>query len=322
MGEEYKNHLKAMIPSLALYLFMLVMGFIVWDTVLCYMVSPYQREYAFMENMGYSHVVESSSAFDDYDQLVKLENIITFSNEQGKRMNDNVYIAFGADLFGDLNLQEYEIAVSEKMAERLGLSIGSTVIADYPIYDQPIEYTVKSILPYASDLYNSMDNQDFSYALVGDDGVLKNQAKSKKVYFLDSQKFNNYLSDENSYIGKYDMAEEKEAMFLQVSIRYVVMILIMLVLVISIAILMHSEINKEVLKYYYDGYEISAVKSIDRNDNLIFGGVPLLIQIAFIFIMKSVLGYSYVFLVCVVAILVIMLLITVFVGGRKYGKAA
>jgi len=321
MGNEYRNHLKAMIPSLALYFYVLVMGFVVWNIIFKSLVYPYQCEYWHITEIDYSNVIESSNDYESFTRLKKLDNIITFTNSQGKRMNENVYVFNVMGLYEELDLREDEMAVSAKMAEKLDLSIGSVVVADYPIYDQPIKYSVKVILPFASDLYNSINNQDFSYVIVGDDGVLENQAKGTMVYFLSSNEYEEYLSDEYSYINKYDMSDEKESLERQLLIRWISVAAIMMIMVIAIAILMHIEINKEVLKYYYDGYAISAVKCFDIADHLIFFGVPVLLQIVYMCINKNVI-YSDGFFICIVAMLVIGALITIFVGGHKYGKAA
>ena len=320
MKNEYRNHLKAMIPSLALHFCVLVMGFVIWNIIYNSLVYPYQCEYDYFKKIAYSNVVESSNNYEAYTRLKKLDNIITFTNSNGKRMNENVYVFNMMGLYEELDLKKDEIAISEKMATKLDLSIGSVVMADYPIYDQSIKYTVKEILPFASDLYKADDNTDFSYAIVGDDGMLEKQAKGTIVYFLDSNEYVEYLSNDYSYINKYQISEEEENIKNQLLIRWISMAIIMMIMIIAIAVLMHIEINKEVLKYYYDGYAIYTVKGFDRMDHVIFWGLPILCQIVYMCILKKSI-YSDIFFISIVAMLVIVTLITIFVGGHKYGKA-
>ena len=321
MVDEYRNHLKSMIPSLAWLVCMLVMGFVVWNIVLFVVVYPLQREINYITASDYSYVVESSNDYEKYPRLKKLDNIITFTNDNGKRTNVNTYImvkTFGLDR---RELQENEIAVSQKLADKLALSIGSSISADYPIYENPIEYEVKVILPYASDLYNSLESRDFSYAVVGDDGVLLNQSRGIWTYFLNQQDYNEYYENDNSYINRYDLSEEKENLLLQIILRYSIMLVLMIVLLISAAWFMHKEINREVLKYYYDGYGIRQVKGLDRRDHFFFYGLPCVAQIIWMGFLIGKAEYPTAFILCVLVILVTMLFVTIFVGGRKYGKA-
>ena len=321
MVNEYRSHFKAMIPSLAWLFSVLVMGFILWNIAFSGLVYPFQRELDYINESKYSYVVESSNDYEKYSRLKKLDNIITFTNDRGKRLNVNTYLPVETAMLGEWDLQENEIAVSQKLADKLGLSVGSIVSADYPVYDRPMEYEVKVILPYASDLYNTIDSQDFSYAVVGDDGVLMNQAKGIWVYFLSPQEYEEYYVKNNSYINHFDLSEEKENLSIKIIIRYAVLVVFMLALVITVAVLMHKEINKEVLKYYYDGYEIHQVKRIDRRDHFFFYGIPCIVQIICVgFIIRKA-EYPIAFFLCVFVILVTMLFITMFVGGRKYGKA-
>lgn len=321
MVDEYKSHFKAMIPSLAWLFCVLMMGFVLWDIAFSEIVYPLQREKDYINQSRYSYVVESSNDYGNYSRLKKLDNIITFTNGQGKRLNVNTYIPVETAVLGEWNLQENEIAVSQKLADKLGLSVGSMISADYPVYDLPMEYEVKVILPYASDLYNSMDSQDFSYAVVGDDGVLLNQAKGIWTYFLNTQEYEEYYERNNSYINRFDLTEEKENLSIKIMVRYVALVVIMLALVITVAVLMHKEINREVLKYYYDGYEILYVKRIDRKDHFFFYGIPCIVQIIWVALFMRKAEYPIAFFLCVFVILVSMLFVTMFLGGRKYGKA-
>ena len=321
MVDEYRNHFKAMIPSMAWLFCVLVIGFVLWDIFFSQIIYPLQKELDYIKESGYSYVVESSNDYEGYSRLKKLDNIITFTNKQGKRSNVNIYIPVGQSSWDELDLQENEIAISKKLADKLNLSIKSIVSADYPIYDQPMEYEVKVILPYASDLYNILENQDFSYAVVGDNGVLLNHSKGIWTYFLNPQEYEEYYKRDNSYINRFDLSEEKDDLFAQVTVRYVVMLILMIILVITVAVLMHKEINREVLKYYYDGYEISHVKQIDRRDHFLFYGIPCVFQIILMGVLIRRAEYPLALFICVFVILLIILFITIFVGGRKYGKA-
>lgn len=321
MFDEYKAHLKAMTPSLAFLSGMLVIGFVIWNTIFFFFVYPYQRELGFLNETKYTHVIESSNDCGAYTRLKKLDSIITFTNGDGKRFNVNTYVPIETSLLGDLDLGKGDICISQKMAEKLGLSIGSRVKADYPVYDKPVEYDVRAIFPYASDLYNNLDNQDFSFVIVSDDGVLLNKTKGTVIYFLDDKSFNDYSSNEYSYFNRYDISLEKKAISIRTSILCIVMIILLIALLVSIAVLIHKEINIEVLKYYYDGYETSTVKSIDRRDHLVFLGTPIIIQIVWMSLGRLFASYPFVFFAITVTILLIMLIITTFVGGMKYGKA-
>lgn len=318
---EYGKHLRAIFPSLVWHFVTLVIGFVVWNFLFLTWVHPVQKEYSSLKQARYTDVVESSDSVESYLNLKKLNNIITFNNSEQERMNINTYIARGKGLLENLSLNEHEAAISVKMAEKLKLSMGDRVWAEYPIYDEPIEYVVTDILPYASDFYDVMNNQDFSYAVIGDDGTLFNQAQGKTVYFLGFKEYNEFMLNGYSYSNRFNINDECTSMRFHINLLYAIMLSLLIIFVAIMLYLANREICKEVLKYYYDGFDINVVKMMDRIDHLLICGLPIIFEIAWLLFEISSMGISIIFFVCTIIIFSIALIVTTFAGGWKFGKA-
>lgn len=171
-----------------------------------------------------------------------------------------------------------EIAVSGKMTERFGLSIGSRTGADFPIYDTTKTYEVKAVLSYLSDLYDTQGNQDFAFAIVGYDEDLYNHSQGHVVYLLNDEQYGKYMEKDYSYSERYSIADEVSAIKSRIALYYVLLVALLFLVVSALALYLHKGINTEADKYYRDGFNASSVKSINRNDHIVFIGVPFLME--------------------------------------------
>jgi len=316
MNNIYRKHLCGMFSILATYSGVLILCLAIIDIFLMYSIKPLHMEANSLEDMDYQIVIESNTCVNEYLPIRKLDNIITFSSNKGA-MNINTYISGTSPYFDKLNLSETEIVISEKMAQRLHLSEGDSITADYSIYDQPVEYKVKSVVPFMSDLYNVRSNRDFSYAIIGYDSNLAEKASGKFVYLMSDKQYDEWMNQELSYIAHYNITEEKETIKEYLVILYAVYFLLIAAIVLIINIFLRKAVNEEILKYYYEGYSVDIVKKYDRMDIFIFMGIPVVLQIVFVLI-----GYSFCELFClsVIVLLAVLLLISVLQGGMRYAK--
>lgn len=317
MKKEYRKHFCGMFSVLALYSCLLFICLAFVDIFLVYYIKPIQMETDSLESVGYHKVIVSNALENEYSPVRKLDNIITFSYDS-KKMNANTYICSPSSYYRAYNLSDGEIAISKKMADRLHLTEGDIVKAEYSIYDHQIEYSVKEILPYASDAYDVRNNQDFSYAIIGYDDNLTNKASGKYVYFMDDNQYADWMNRNLSYDSHYDIEDELVDLNSYLLILYGIYFVVMIVFIVIVTILMRKAVNSEILKYYYEGYPVSVVKLFDRLDVLIFNGIPILLQIIFI-----IFAYSFDRVICIlnVAVVVFLLMISVLQGGMKYVKA-
>lgn len=321
MWNEYRKHIRALFTSILPLLGSIFACFVVWDVLFNLVVMPSIAEYHSLQEIGYSNVIVSSKQADAFPSLKKLDNLVTYRNEQGKRLNTNNYIQLEHSIIPNEVLGVREVAVSEKMAEKLDLSVGSKVVANYAIFDEPIEYSVRAILPYLSDLYEASENRDFSFAVVGFDKELFNRTQGRFVYLLDGQTYNKYMSADNTYSEKYDI--EKEVLSLRnrqlaLTITFSVILSIAYLL---ISIYVHRIITSEVVKYYRDGFGPTDVRKLNGCDHALFLGTPVIIEVAWMAYYQFSSQRSIYALSGASLALVLMVIILGITGGRKYGRA-
>lgn len=314
---EYKKHIMGMLPELITFFVLLSIAFCVWDAVYLFVICPRQKEYPTLLQHDYSYIIESGFETSEYCSLKKLDNIITFKNSKGKKLNVNVYIQPENALAVCAHLKSGEVAVSRKMADILNIEVGSVLNAEYPIYDDSVEYRVVQIYGYMSNFYDVERNVDFSSAIVGDDGTLYKQAKGKMVYFLDDGETEQYADKGYSYSARYDLKTEKELYGGKNRLFSGIMVAAIFLMVVVCAYFSHRAIIQEVVKYYHDGYEIEVVKNINVRDHLIVLGIPTVVQELWM-VLKL---YNIGFLVIVSAVIVCTVIIASFVGGRKFDKS-
>ena len=317
----YKKHIRTMSPSLALFFLMLTIGLILWDTAIIIFIRPVCREFLSLEKLAYSYVVESSDGEIQYPSMKKLSNIITFSNTKKDRMNINTYVIGTATFFSGIHVNPHEIMISEKVAERLDLSVGDRITAEYPVYSEPYEYSIIDILPYGSDLYNVADSSDFSYVIVGDDGILVNQAAGKTFYFLDNTEYHAFMDNEYSYSEQFDITEELHSLSSRQALLYTISLIVLFAFLTIMLYLAHKTISKENLKYYHDGFSVRTVKTIDRLDHLLSCGIPLIVEIIWIFCSSLCKDLPTPFLAVIEVGLIFSAITCIFIGGIRFGKA-
>ena len=321
MKHEYAKHLKAMTSSLSRCSLVLILGFVGIDIVCSFFAFPVLREHDTFKNVSYKYAVESNSSDAPYSKLFKTDNLITFDNGERRRMNLNVYVLLGND--GPIidMLEQNEIAISRKAADDLGVDIGNRIRAEYSIYSEPVEYTIKAIIPYASDMYGVKDSRDFSFAIVGHSEELVSHTKGKTVYFLNESEYDIYMRDMISYTRCYDTREDLAFLRHETFFCYFVLGIVIVVFVVAIQIWMNTKICKEALKYYYDGFSVQAVRMIEGRDRMVFFGIPVLLEIAWI--ICKLIGSEGLLnpLICVIVALTMSVIFFEFIGSRKYGKA-
>ena len=321
MSSEYNKHLRVMLPSLAPFTAAIIIVLIIWDIVFLNVIMPRYKEQISLQHGAYERVVISSSDIEEFPSLKKLNNLVTFRNEDDSRLNINTYIQSDDPIIVGIMLKSNEIAISGKMAERFGIRIGSRIIADFPIYDTQITYEVKAVLSYLSDLYDTQENQDFAFAIVGYDESLYNHSQGNVVYLLDDEQYGEYMKNDYSYSERYSIADEVTAIKRRIALYCAFVTLLILLFVLALALYLHKGINTETDKYYRDGYNASSVKAINRNDHVFFIGIPFLIEIMWIVFFQLRLERQIYYLLPYIVAMIIIFVCLSLSGGRRYGRA-
>lgn len=321
MWNEYRKHIRALFASILPLLGSILACFVVWNVLFNLVVMPSIAEYHSLKEIGYSNVIVSSKQTDAFPALKKLDNLVTYRNERGKRLNINNYIQLEHSIIPNDVLGAHEVAVSEKMAEKLDLSVGSKVVADYAIFDEPIEYRVRAILPYLSDLYETSENRDFSFVVVGFDEELFNHTQGRFVYFLNGQTYNEYMSADNAYSEKYDIKNEVLSLRNRQLTLAIMFSVILSITFLFISIYVHRIITSEVVKYYRDGFGPAAVRKLNGCDHALFLGAPVIIEVAWMtYYQFSSQRFIYALSGASLALVLVVIFLGI-TGGRKYGRA-
>lgn len=321
MSSEYNKHLRVMLPSLAPFTAAIIVVLIVWNAVFINLIMPRYKEQIGLQQGTYNRVVISSSESENFLRLKKLRNLVTVRNGVNSRININMYIQVDDPVIVGTVLNANEIAVSGKMAERLGLSIGSQVNVDFPIYDMATTFVVKTILPYLSDLYNTQESQDFAFAIVGYDENLCTLSQGDTVYLMDDTRYDEYMKKNYSYSERYSIADEVSRIRSRIAMYCIFTDALMLLIVLGLAIYLHKGINAEADKYYRDGFDVSTVKSINRKDHMAFIGIPFMIEIIWIIFYQIRVGQQISYLLPAIGAIIIIFTCLSVLGGRRYGRA-
>lgn len=321
MSSEYNKHLRVMMPSLAPIAVAIIIIFIIWNMVFMGLIMPRYKEQMNLQKGTYDRVVISSSETKGFPKFKKLSNLVTVRNSENACLNINMYIQVDDSAIVGTILNANEIAVSGKMAEQFGLSVGSQISVDFPIYDTATTCEVKAILPYLSDLYNTQESQDFAFAIVGYDENLYKRSQGYIVYLMNDVRYDEYMEKYYSYTERYSIKEEVSAIRSQIVLYCVATNALAFLIVLGVAIYLHEGINTETDKYYRDGYSVSVVKLINRNDHIFFIGIPFLIEMIWIIFYQIREGQQVPYLLPVAGAMIIIFISLSVLGGRRYGRA-
>lgn len=318
MIQEYKKHIRAILPGGSICFILFAFALFLWDCCIYVWLDPLQREIESLAQKPYYYVVESTDKTLPYEKLYKFENLVTFSKDEDNRINVNTYIQVDQSLHLSHELSAGQVAISQKLAESLDIAIGDSVSANIPIYANPVSYEVAEIIPYASDLYDVQNNRDFSFAILGNDGVIQTQAACKAVYFLSDEDHRGFRDLAYSYSNVFDTHLEIDALSQRLTILSVVVFCILSLIGFSYATIFSKISSSEVTKLYCLGFSARSVRLFHFWDHLIYLLLPALIQTLCLMILTR--GHSAAYPLSLLALTAIFTC-TIVKGGRKYGRA-
>lgn len=322
IGIEIKKHLRNNVGFMVWY----AVGFIVLSiavlavsTIYC---APMSKNISEIKKHGYSTVIESDLCYNDFSCYYKFKNLITFRDADNSRINVNTYMVHQDTSFisYDKELLKNEVSISEKIADKLNLSIGDTVFIEFPLKENAVEYTIVNVTPYVWDYYDVENNLDFSAACIGYDESIEYMTSGKYVYFLDAEQWKTYVDNEYSYDARFNVDFEIEHMKSKIVIcELITMILLTLFAVIN-AILVYKTIVKEATRYRMNSYNISSAKKIYRSDYIIYCIFPILLLLLVGLAICLVDGGSFI----ITAYTTVILLVNILgfeMGGRIFERA-
>lgn len=320
MKNEYKKHIRAIAPDALIITCLFILTIVVWCISVFYFVNPIQKELATLETQTYTQVIESSDNTYNFHKLSKMQNLITFEGSAGSRHNLNCYIQASEFNLLSKQLSSGEAVISQKAASTLNVTIGDEITAYIPAYDYPLHFEIVSILPYGSDLYNVLENTDFSYIIIGNDQSISEKILCKTVYFLSADEYLTYKENTFSYSNVYNILEECDRIQGRLSIMYIFFIALVLVDICIFAVVFHNLLVSEIVKYYYDGFPIASVKRFLVTDHIVFWGIPCVLFVSWLLYQAARAATNSFFFLFPALIFVVVFGFTLILGGRKFGK--
>ncbi|MBO5320556.1 MAG: hypothetical protein J6B01_12240 [Ruminococcus sp.] len=316
---EYVKHLQKNAFPILLYLIAFVIVSAAVTLCAAAIINPLTKNCTSVKECNYDYAIESQNKSHDYRQNYRLENLVTFLNDN-KRINVNTYLC-SDDNNGIINFNDFlkpdEVAISKQIADRLRVGVGDQLQVALPIYDTPSTYHIKVIFPYVSDYYKIDDNKDFAVAFLGYDEKLESNTRGKYIYFLTGGEFEDFTHLSLDYDQKYFVQGELEALARKSYFYTAVILCIMFSFACAYHIIISKFIKREVIKYSKDGFSLNVVKGFYKADHVIYSVFPLL----FISILANLLKlspYCEVGYICISVVWIIWWLI----GGKCFEKAA
>ena len=322
-NRELKKHIqKAVFPHVIEGMLFCIVLLVLNSIMVINWINPLVQNTSYLEGK-YNKVVLSNKIYSDYLFEYQFTELITVSSENSHRINANTYI-FGNDSGNNLTnciLKENEIAISERIAEKLNLVIGSKVYLEFPFSDSLKEYIVAALIPYCWNYYDILENTDFSVIHIGYDDDLINRASTKCVYFLNDNEYADFANKDLSYTNYYDLNVEIKTLKDRIVILMAVDIMISVVLSTIYLLLISHRTKREAIKYFYNGYEASFVKQIHQIDYLFLYYFPILLFGIDVAIMIIGVHFISAFLITIVIVDLAMISIILTKELKAYGKA-
>lgn len=316
---EYVKHLQKNAFPILLYLiaFMIITAAVTLSAAA--IINPLTKNVTSIKDCDYDYAVESKNKSLDYRQNYKLENLVTFLNTD-KRINVNTYLSSdtnnGVMCFNNV-LNADEVAISRRIADRLGVDVGDQLQVDLPIYDTPSTYQVKEVFPYVSDYYKIDDNKDFAVAFLGYDEKIESYTRGNYVFFLTNSEFEQLSQSSLNYNQKYYVHGELKALANKVMAYTAIILCIMFSIGLLYHVIISRCIKREVIKYSKDGFSLNVVKGFYKADHVLYSAVPLL-MLCFLAFMLNLSSYCIIGYACISGVLIMQWII----GGKCFEKAA
>lgn len=323
LRKEYKNHLKRNAYPLAIIggAFAILMVFIVG--LLSRGMFLNARQYNTISSNDYKYVVESSSLNPVLDVYYKMEQLVTCESKAERRIHVNAYMAlqdvtYDNSPLSTKQLSNNEIAVSKKVAEKLKLSVGDKLNLHIGIYEDSVEYVIVEIIDYVDDFYIFEENVDFSVIKIAYSEAIEKGVKGSYVTFLSESGLQEFQNKNFSYSEINNVGAECEILFKKILLMNIVSVSVFLIVCISYISIIKRILDKEIRKYFINGYGYKQTKKIALFDYLIWIVSPLWIGIFGFLILYLLTMFSLIILLEILGISVCLSAIFLGKVGRNY----
>ena len=322
-NREIKKHVtKAVFPNLFWGILLCIVLLLLNVVLTQLFIIPLVKNVDYLGGK-YCQVVVSNEFYPEYCSEYQFSDLITVSSVTNRRINTNAYmtqpVANSPILANDL--KQDEIAISEKVAQKLGIGVGDKAYLELSIFEEPKEYTVVSLIPYCWNYYDVLDNSDFSVVHIGYDEKIVQSTIMKATYYLNETEYNDYLGKNYSYTNHYDVEGEVQTIRIRSVVLTVISIVISSLISGGFLLFLSHRTKREAVKYHYNGYKAAFVKKIHLIDYLLLYIIPLCLFGICIAIMSIAIHFVYACFLAVLLIGLVMVCIMYLKEIKAYGKA-
>lgn len=216
-----------------------------------------------IERLDYDYVVLSEEP-DGNNTYIKFLNLATVETDDG-RINVNAYMQSTDGTYRQSSPLYYEklgvneIVVSEKIATKLKLDIGSSVKLNFILSEREVPYVVKGILEYTTDYYDFKGNHDFSVILIGYDDEIFQKNRNQYISFLNEDELKVYQDNMLSYKDLIYVETEKATIKNESLLVESLLIGIHILMFGLYCVVIRRVVMREMKRYYYDGFSTESI---------------------------------------------------------------
>ena len=323
LKKVYIDHLKRTVHPLVMIGGVFVVLLMVVIALFSRMVVLRERQYKTISSSGYDYVVESSIVNPIPNVYYRMENLVTCENANHQRIHVNAYmdlpnVTYDVSPLQTKGLQAFEVAVSQKVAEKLKVGIGDTIQLHIGIYEDSITYTIVDIFGYIDDYYNFEDDEDFSAIKLAYSSPIETGARGKYITFLSDNKLQEFIDENYAYFSINDVRAEREWLLGKIILLNASTFLVYAVVGIIYILFLKRLIDQEARKFFVNGYGYRKTKRIALLDYLIWIVTPFWISI-FTFSVLSFLGlFSWMVLFEIMGLTSLLSAIILLRAGKNY----
>lgn len=234
-----------------------------------------------ISSLDYRYVLIAQEGYEE-NSFCRFIHLSTISKD--KNFNTNVYMQTPESNYRSdapmyvKTLKSDEIALSEKLAEKIKASIGDIVMLELSIIENPVPYKVVGIFEYVDDYYEFNKNTDFSVCLIGYNSSIYLGQKNEKISFLNYDEKEKYLSSGMSYTGYLDVNYERKSLSILCLLRDIVIGAAFCILTLSFMCFEKRSIEPEWNRYHLGAYSNKVVKAFHRCYGLFCIVIPSLVN--------------------------------------------
>ena len=322
-SREIKKHISKAVFPILFWGILLCIVLLLFNVVMTnYLILPLVKNVEYLEGK-YSQIVVANELYPEYCSEYQFSDLITVSNGTNRRLNTNAYMIqpVANPPILEQDLKQDEIAISEKVAQKLGLNVGDKAYLELSVFEEPKEYTVVSLIPYCWNYYDVLDNSDFSVIHIGYDENLVQSTAMKVAYYLNGDEYSDYSGKNYSYSNHYDVENEIQTIRIRSTLLIAICVVVSALISGVYLLLLSRRTKREAVKYHYNGYKATFVKRIHIVDYLLLYIIPLCLFGIVISIMSIAIHCVFSCMLAVLMIGLLMVGIIYLKEIRAYGKA-